>query len=539
MTLMFDRTLMQRKADVRGVYPNQINEELAWFVGQCIVQYVAQATQTEKPRIIVGRDGRTSSPALYASLVQGIAASGGVPLPCGLATTDMVQWGVGEQLDGAIAGVMVTASHNPPEYNGIKSVLLNKATGGLDMISPLLHLAPLFEAGSASGAAAVAACAPFPSGPNLRLQEKFVDAACERSKNLTKASGHVVLDPGNGVGGLFVPLVKQALAARKSNAEISAVAEHIDGTFPTRPSNPGLPGAVKLLQQAVVERGALFGAAFDGDADRVFLVDEWGQFVSGSLLLAALGQNAIRKALATGKKNPAVVYSAVSSWLVVETMRKAGGRPVVSRVGQDAVKAALMKNEAAFGGESSAHYNYPESYGLDSGLFSMIDFWDMLLTSGQSCSELLSSLAPWPSSGEVNLRVESNDWKKTSKQIIDALTQQYNDPAADAYVFLLDGVGVFHPRSPKFKTVDDLFVIDTKNDPTGATYRIVADGYTPNWWMNVRASNNEPLLRLNVEAQNTADVTGRTFSLISWVQKFCAENNAKVTVEDWGNLRSA
>lgn len=536
---MFDRSLMQRKADVRGIYPNQINEELAWFVGQCIAKYVAKATGDATPHIIVGRDGRTSSPALYASLIQGIAAAGGVPLPCGLATTDMVQWGVGEQLDAAIAGVMVTASHNPPEYNGIKSVLLNKATGGLDMISPAAHLAPIFEAGSSSGAAAPAACAPFPSGPNLKLQERFTEAACQRSQNLAKATGKVVLDPGNGVGGLFVPLLKQALAARGSSAEIPAVAEQIDGRFPTRPSNPGLPGAVKLLQRTVVEQGAKFGAAFDGDADRVFLVDEWGQFVSGSLLLAALGQNAIKKALAAGKSTPAVVYSAVSSWLVVETVRKAGGRPVVSRVGQDALKVALIKTDAAFGGESSAHYNYPESYGLDSGLFSMIDFWDMLLTSGQSCSELLSALAPWPSSGEVNLRIESADWKKTSKLIIDALTRQYNDPAADAYVFTLDGVGVFHPRSPKFKTVDDLFQIDAKNDPTGATYRIVADGYTPTWWMNVRASNNEPLLRLNVEAQSAADVTGRSYSLISWVQKVCAENNAKVTVEDWGNLRSA
>ena len=536
---MFDRSLMQRKADVRGIYPNQINEELAWFVGQCITRHVATATGEKPPRIIVGRDGRVSSPALYASVVQGIAFAGGVPIPCGLATTDMVQWGVGEQLDGAIAGVMITASHNPGEYNGIKSVLLNKATGGLDMISPAAHLAPIFEAGSASGAAAAPACASFPSGPNLRLQERFTEAACQRSTHLAQATGKIVLDPGNGVGGLFVPLLKQALASRQSSVEVHAVAERIDGTFPTRPSNPGLPGAVKLLQKTVVELGAKFGAAFDGDADRVFLVDERGQFVSGSLLLAALGQNAIRKALAAGKKSPAVVYSAVSSWLVVETMRKAGGRPVVSRVGQDALKVALMKTDAAFGGESSAHYNYPEAYGLDSGLFSMIDFWDMLLATGQSCSELLSSLSPWPSSGEVNLRIESADWKKTSQQIIDALLKQYNDPAADAYVFTLDGVGVFHPRSPKFKTVDDLFLIDTKNDPTGTTYRTVADGYTPKWWMNVRASNNEPLLRLNVEAQNTADVTDRSNSLISWVQKFCEEHHAKAKVEDWGNLRSA
>lgn len=536
---MFDRSLMQRKADVRGIYPNQINEELAWFVGQCITKHVSQATGESEPHIIVGRDGRVSSPALYSSVVQGIAAAGGVPLPCGLATTDMVQWGVGEQLDGAIAGVMITASHNPGEYNGIKAVLLNKKTGGLDMISPAAHLAPLFAAGSASGAAAAPACAPFPCGPNLQLQEKFTEAACQRSTRLPQANGKIVLDPGNGVGGLFVPLLKQALASRQSSVEVHAVAERIDGTFPTRPSNPGLPGAVKLLQRTVGELGAHFGAAFDGDADRVFMVDERGQFVSGSLLLAALGQNAIRKARATGRQNPAVVYSAVSSWLVVETVRKAGGRPVVSRVGQDALKVALIKTDAAFGGESSAHYNYPESYGLDSGLFSLVDFWDMLLASGKSCSELLSSLAPWPSSGEVNLRIESADWKKTSKQIIDALTRQYNDPVENAYVFELDGVGVFHPRAPQFPTVDDLFLVDKQNDPTGTTYRTVADGYTPKWWMNVRASNNEPLLRLNVEAQSAADVMGRSDSLISWVQKFCEAHNAKAQVEDWGNLRSA
>jgi phosphomannomutase len=149
---------------------------------------------------------------------------------------------------------------------------------------------------------------------------------------------------------------------------------------------------------------------------------------------------------------------------------------------------------------------------------------------------LLGSLAPWPASGEVNLRIESADWKSTSKQVIDALLAQYNAAEANSYVLTIDGVSVFHPRSPKFKGVDDLFLIDAKNDPTGATYRTVAEGYTPDWWFSVRASNNEPLLRVNVEAQKAADVTGRSYGLISWIRSFCEKNGARVHVEDWGNL---
>ncbi|AMV17596.1 hypothetical protein [Planctomyces sp. SH-PL14] len=532
---MFDRSLMQRKADVRGIYPNQINEELAWFTGRCLVRSVRELSGNSQPVILVGRDGRLSSPAIYASLIQGIASEGGQPVPCGLATTDMIQWGLGEKLEGAIAGAMVTASHNPPEYNGIKMLFRNDKTGGLDIISPAAHLAKHFDSDKGSAIAPANTCAPFPASSNLKLHERFTTAALELAPNIKKAKGKIVLDPGNGVGGLFIPLLRQALKAVGAEVEVLAVAEQIDGRFPTRPSNPGLPGAVKLLQQKVRESGAAFGAAFDGDADRVFLVDEWGTFVSGSLLLAALAQSVVNKKKGA-VKDPAVVYSAVSSWLVVETLRKAGGKPVISRVGQDAVKVALIQTDAVFGGESSAHYNFPDSYCLDSGLFSLMTFWDMLLETGQSCSALLGSLSPWPASGEVNLRVESGDWKATSKKVIDALLAQYGSADSDAYVLTIDGVSVFSPKSPKFKAVDDIFQIDKKNDPTGATYRIVADGYSPDWWFSVRASNNEPLLRVNVEAKNAADVTGRSFGLISWIREFVAESGGKVHVEDWGNL---
>lgn len=528
---MFDPSLFLRSADVRGLYPNQINEELAWLTGRYFAQSLKELLGTNAPKVIVGRDGRVSSPVLYAALIQGLAAEGGVPIAAGLATTDMIQWAVGTELAGTQAGVMITASHNPGEYNGIKAVVRNAETNGLDILRPVDHLHPRYLQDGEIGMAATTPVVAFPQQGRLQLQEKFVDAAVKRSSRLKSAAGKIVLDPGNGVGGLFRPLLKKSLADQGATVELLAVAERIDGTFPTRPSNPGLPGAVQLLQETVIAEGARFGAAFDGDADRVFLVDEWGQFVSGSVLLAALAKSQVERNGHAGR----VVYSIVSSWLVAETVRAAGGTPIISRVGQDAVKVALIKTNAVFGGESSAHYNFPETYCLDSGLFAMVTFWDMLLESGLSCSQLLGQLRPWPNSGEVNVRVECSDWKKMSAEIIETLKQEYSTENAGCYVLDIDGISVFQPRVPQFPTVDDVFTIDREHDPTGETYRQVQN-YTPNWWFNVRASNNEPLLRINFESRDATDVSGRTYSLISRIREICADR-AKITVQDWGNLK--
>ncbi|WP_437188429.1 hypothetical protein SH668x_001875 [Planctomicrobium sp. SH668] len=528
---MFDPSLFLRSADIRGLYPNQINEELAWLSGRYLAQSLKDLLQSPAPKIVVGRDGRVSSPVIYAALIQGIASEGGIPIPVGLATTDMIQWAVGKDLCGAQAGVMITASHNPAEYNGIKALVRNTKTGDLDILRPIDQLQPRYEQDGGDGDAAASPVVAFPKQGRVGLQEQFVDAAVGRSERLKDATGKVVLDPGNGVGGLFRPLLKKSLEKRGAKVELLAVAERIDGTFPTRPSNPGLPGAVKLLQETVIAEGAKFGAAFDGDADRVFLVDEWGQFVSGSVLLAALAKSLVSK---NGGKG-AVVYSAVSSWLVAETVRQAGGTPVISRVGQDAVKVALVKKAAVFGGESSAHYNFPDTYCLDSGLFALVTFWDMLLESGLACSQLLGQLRPWPNSGEVNLRVDCSDWKKMSAEIISTLKAENSSEAAGNYVLDIDGISVFHPRVPEYKTVDDVFTIDKVGDPTGRTYREVQN-YTPEWWFNVRASNNEPLLRINFESRDATEVAGRTYSLISRIREICGDR-AKIQVQDWGDLK--
>jgi phosphomannomutase len=285
----------------------------------------------------------------------------------------------------------------------------------------------------------------------------------------------------------------------------------------------------------VVDEGAAFGAAFDGDADRIFIVDEKGDFVCGSHLLAVLAKNALKHAdRETFGASPSIAYSAVCSWLVPETIHTNGGRPVMTRVGQDSVKAGLVKTNAVFGGESSAHYNFPDTWCLDSGLFSLVDFWDMLIASGKTCSELLAELNPWPKSGEVNLRFICDDWKSVSAQVIADMKAEFDAPASDCYVFDLDGVTACHPKVDAFPAVDDLFLPDPENPGTGGIYRIVGD-YTPDWWVNIRASNNEPLLRLNVESKG-APIEERTLALIKRIREI-SKDIARVEVQDWGELK--
>jgi phosphomannomutase len=355
---------------------------------------------------------------------------------------------------------------------------------------------------------------------------------------LSKATGKIVFDPGNGVGGIFVPLLKDQFKRLGAQVELITVAEAIDGRFPTRPSNPGLPGAVQLLQKTVVEEQAAFGVALDGDADRAFLVDEKGTFVPGSNLLAALAYAKVRAAVKPQPREAPVVFSAVSSFMVIDAIRSAGGTPILCRVGQDAAKVALIQTGAVFDGESSAHYNFPESYGLDSGLFALMAFWNMLLESGSSCSAFLAKLPDWPASGEINLRIICGDWKAMSGKIVDAIAARYREPSADCYVGTLDGVSVYHPRSQAFADVD-AFLAKHGSDPAGATYRVVKDGYRPAWWFNVRASNNEPLLRVNLEAADAAQLTQRTLALIASVRDICSKHGAKVVIDSPGNLSRA
>jgi phosphomannomutase len=528
---MFDPAQFQRKADFRGVYPDDLNEELAFHAGRYLVQYVAKVTDESSPVVLVGRDGRLSSPQIYRSLVEGIAAAHGQPICAELATTDMIQWGAGMRFHGAVAGAMVTASHNPSEYNGIKMVVRSPESGGISIIRPVAHLHPLWKDDQAPAEAAAAVRVPIPTAEPLTLHQDFVRAALQRVTSLKQAAGSLVLDPGNGVGAIFLPLLKQAFAELQVDVQLHAIFEDIDGRFPNRCPNPGLPGQAEPLQNAVRRYQAEFGAAFDGDADRVFLVDECGQFVPGSQLLGALAARALTK-VGPGP----VVFAAVCSFSVIDAIRRFGGTPIFCRVGQDSIKVAMMKTKAIFGGESSAHYNFPDTYYLDSGLFALMMFWDLLLESNETCSKALVPFACWNNSGEINLRMRCGDWQEMGRKIIDMLQTRFETAEANCYVTRLDGVGVYHPRVAAYPSVDDLFPIDRVEDPDGNLYRLVADDYRPQWWFNVRASNNEPLLRVNFEAQDGTLLVTQTLDLIESIRHYCHEHGAQLEVEDAGNL---
>jgi phosphomannomutase len=535
---MFDIAQFQRKADLRGVYPTQINEELAWLSGLYLVRKLREMGLPE--RVLVGRDGRLSSREIYSAHIAGIVAEGGVAIPCDYCTSDMIQWAVGEELEGGLCGSQVTASHNPAEYNGIKIVVKNRQTGGLDIMRPVDYCeAGYVKDGRQLPDASAAFEAPYADMMPLGLQERFVEATLARAPMLAEATHTIVLDPGNGVGGILVPLMKEALKKIGSKATVLAINEEIDGSFPTRPSNPGLPESIAMIEAEAKKLGGDFVASFDGDADRVFFTDENGKFVQSADTLAALAKGSIEKGIAAGEKEPAVVFSAVASWLVIDKIRQAGGRAVISRVGQDAVKVALEKTKAVFGGESSAHYNFPDCYGLDSGMFALAAFWQLLIETGRTCSTLLDDKDAWSASGEINLKMIAKDWKAQSKLVIDHFKTHYAAPEQDSYVFNLDGVAVYHPRNPAMATIDDVFQKDAAGDPEGGIYRTVNPDYQPKWWISVRASNNEPLLRLNVECAAGEDMEGRTRGIIADIQKLCATNGGEAPVQDWGNLQPA
>jgi phosphomannomutase len=528
---MIDPKQFERGSDFRGDYPRQVNEELAYFVGRYLVRFLRDIKAAEVPKIVVGRDGRLSSPAIYAALVQGIAAEGGTPAPVGLAPTDVVCWAAGAKVHGADAGVMITASHNPPEYNGIKMVrpVKSAALPGLAIIRPT-ELRKYFDADVKSPRpdAVIDGVAPYAGSP-LTLVNDFVRHACNWAPDRARFAGTIVIDPGNGVGSVFLAPLREEVPGVK----VEAIAATIDGRFPSRPSNPGLPGAMDALSEAVRERGALFGAALDGDADRLFMVDENGDVVTGDQLLAAIIATVLPAV--KGKHKP-VAFVGTCSWAVCETVLQYGGVPYLSKVGQDTLKAAMQNVGAVYGGESSAHFNFPESYYQDSGLIALMAFWQALHASGQTVSQAIKALPKWHHSGEINVRILSEDWLDVSKGVVAMISESSRD-AGKSYVLTIDGVSVYTPKVPEFPTETELFV-RAPGDDAGTLYREVKPGYRPDWWVSLRRSNNEPLLRLNVEARSPKVLEKQTVRLLNEVRGLCKRlGGAATEVVDWGTIK--
>jgi phosphomannomutase len=432
--------------DVRGIVPDHLNEDVARRIGAAFAEWAAA------PTIAVGYDCRTSSPSIAAAYREGAASRGVDVFDLGLASTDLLYFASG-WLD--VPGTMLTASHNPPQWNGLKFCLAGAKPVGQDTgLTEIRALAERDEYPPADGAG---------RAERRDLLEAYVDHVLSFIDPSAIRPLTVVADTANGMGGLVVPAVMERLPVR-----LVHLYPELDGTFPNHPADPIDPENQRDLKRAVVEQRADIGLAFDGDADRVFLVDERAEGVSGSDVTAL-----VAKAMLEAHPGSSVVYNLICSWAVPEVIRENGGRPVRTRVGHSFIKQVMADTGAIFGGEHSGHYYFRENYRADSGLIAAVVVLEQLSKAGVPLSELLRPLRRYADSGEINSRVDDQ------LEAVERIAAAFGDGRQDR----TDGLTV---------EFDD-------------------------WWFNVRPSNTEPLLRLNVEARTPElleEKTGAVLELI-------------------------
>jgi phosphomannomutase len=434
--------------DVRGVYPDQLDEQVARRVGNAFVRFTGAA------RVIVGRDMRPSSEPLSAAFVEGATMAGADVTELGLASTDMCYFAAG-RLDAPAA--MFTASHNPARYNGIKLCRAGAAPIGQD--TGLAQIKAAVEGGLLERAEEVGRTEQVDMLEDFAAHVRsFVDVDALRPLV-------VVADTANGMGGLVVPAVFDGLPF-----DLTVLYPELDGTFPNHPADPIQPENLKDLQRAVLDRGADVGLAFDGDADRVFLVDDRGQPVSGSTTTAI-----VAKALLERHPGETVVHNLIVSKAVPELVRSMGGTPVRTRVGHSFIKQVMAESGAIFGGEHSAHYYFRDNWRADSGSIAALMVLEQLSRADRPLSELRKPFEPYAQSGEINTEVPDPN------AVIDKVAAVYTGAQQDR----LDGL-----------TVD-----------------------LGDWWFNLRPSNTEPLLRLNLEAPDQEAVEKHTAEVLAHIRR--------------------
>ncbi|MFN0092779.1 MAG: phosphomannomutase/phosphoglucomutase [Acidimicrobiales bacterium] len=421
--------------DVRGVYPDQLDAPGARRIGAAFARFV-QADGRD--RVLVAQDMRPSGPELVEAFTDGALGQGVDVVELGLASTDLLYFASGK-LDAA--GAVFTASHNPAQYNGVKLCLAGARPVGAD-----------------TGLAQIKAdaVAGLPEAPR-RGQRSQADLLSDYAAHVHSfvdvgalAPLRVVADTANGMGGLVVPEVFRGLPF-----ELEILFGELDGSFPNHPADPIQPENLRDLQARVLETGAHVGLAFDGDADRVFLVDEKAQPVSGSTTTALVASGLLAK-----HPGASVIHNLICSKAVPEVIREAGGRPIRTRVGHSYIKAVMAETGAVFGGEHSGHYYFRENWRADSGLIAALVVLEQMSSSGRPLSELRRPLERYAASGEINTEVAD------PLAVIERVAASYAGQAQDR----LDGL-----------TVD-----------------------LGDWWFNLRPSNTEPLLRLNLEAADPA-----------------------------------
>jgi phosphomannomutase len=428
--------------DVRGVVPDQWDEDVARSIGAAFAEFVV--ADSGATTVVTAHDMRDSSIPLSRAFAEGVTSRGVDVVEAGLGSTDLLYYAAGS-LD--VPGAMFTASHNPAQYNGIKMCRAGAAPIGQD--SGLATIREWAETGSFDRQ-------PDRVGTVTRRDVLGEYAAYLRSL-VDLSTGRplkVVVDAGNGMGGHTVPVVLTGLPL-----DIVPLYFELDGSFPNHEANPLDPANLVDLQAAVVEHGADIGLAFDGDADRVFVVDERGEPVSPSAITALVAVRELAKGRGT-----TIIHNLITSHAVPEIVREHGGSPVRTRVGHSFIKAEMARTDAVFGGEHSAHYYFRDFWRADTGMLAAMHVLAALGEQGRPLSELTAAYSRYAASGEINSTVD--DAAARVARVQGAFAEQ-------------DGVAV-----------DELDGL-TVELPDGA-------------WFNLRASNTEPLLRLNVEAPDAA-----------------------------------
>ncbi len=422
--------------DVRGTVPDQLDEDLARAVGSAFVAVTGAGT------VVVGHDMRTSSPGLAEAFAAGVTGAGADVVHIGLASTDQLYFASGHL---GHPGAMFTASHNPARYNGIKM-----CRAGAVPIGTETGLAEIRD---------LAARGPRVAGTTGSVtRHDVLDAYAEHLLGLAPVAGRrlrVVVDAGNGMAGLTAPAVFDRLGDR---VELVPMYFDLDGSFPNHEANPIEPANLVDLQERVRSEGADVGLAFDGDADRCFLVDEAGAAVPPSLLTALIAERELQRV-----PGAAIIHNLITSRVVPEVVREHGGRPVRTRVGHSFIKATMAETDAVFGGEHSGHFYFRDFWRADSGMLAALHTLAALAADERPLSGLLAAYDRYAASGEVNSEVPDQEAALARLEAAWA-------GAEGVRLDRLDGLTVEH---------DD-------------------------WWFNVRASNTEPLLRLNVEGVDRA-----------------------------------
>jgi phosphomannomutase len=420
--------------DVRGIYGQDLTDEIAYRIGRAAAQYL------HVPEIAVGRDMRLSSPQLAAALIRGVTDQGVNAIDLGMTTTDELYFAVGKF--NYPAGVMITASHNPGKYNGMK--FCRAQAFPISLESGLADIRDLAMSGNFAE----------PAHKGQAMQKDVLDDYVQHALSFIDVSKikplKVVIDAGNGMAGLMMPRVFSFLPC-----ELVPLYFDLNGNFPNHPASPIEPENMQDLQKKVREVGADLGAAFDGDADRMFPVDEHGDIVDGSMVTAIVSNSLLHK-----HPGSTILYNLIVSKSVPELVNSLGGKAVRTRVGHSYIKAEMRQLNGIFGGEHSGHFYFRDNWFADSGLIAFLITLELVSIEGKPLSELLKPLDKGVRSGEINSVVNDVQGK------LQALEEHFGKDAQS--VDHLDGI-----------TVD-----------------------YGDWWFNVRPSNTEPLLRLNVEANN-------------------------------------